>query len=80
MENVCFLESYGKLLFDIIGCQHDPPFKFVQWHLSCSSVTSFCVLFIGDTSKSNFKRQKDYATKVKAEVEDLENIYRTDQM
>lgn len=54
------------------------PLNPLQWHLSCSSMTSFCALFIGETVKSNCKRQKDYTTKFKAEVEDLENIYRTE--
>lgn len=27
LENVCLLESHGKLLFDLIGRHHDPPFE-----------------------------------------------------
>lgn len=55
------------------------PLNPLQWHLSCSSnMTSFCALFTGKTFKSNCKRQADYTTKFKAELEDLENIYRTE--
>lgn len=60
-----------------VGVIH--PLNLLQWHLSCSSVTSFFILFMGDTFKSKFKRQKDYTTKFKAKVEDLENIYRIEQ-
>lgn len=45
------------------------PLNPLQQHLSCSGVTSFCILFIGDIFKSNFKRQRDCTREFQAEVE-----------
>lgn len=45
------------------------PLNPLQQHLSCRGVTSFCILFIGDIFKSNFKRQKDCTREFQAEVE-----------
>lgn len=58
LENVRCVESYGKFLFYLIGCQHDPPFESAP----VAFIMQLHDIILCIVQRRNSKRQKDYTT------------------